>query len=115
MVEYFRAEKGKSISHEQRYYICSKELTSGEAGDAVRAYWGIESMHWILDVSLREDACQIYRDNAAENLAGLRHMTLNMLRAEEMKIGMPMKQKLCMMNPAFLERVLLTGFASMAN
>ncbi|WP_235466724.1 ISAs1 family transposase, partial [Aeromonas australiensis] len=61
MVEYFRAEKGKSINLEQRYYICSKELTSSEAGDAVRAHWGIESMHWILDVSLREDACQIYR------------------------------------------------------
>lgn len=115
MVEYFRAEKGKSISLEQRYYICSKELTSSEAGDAVRSHWGIESMHWILDVSLREDACQIYRDNAAENLAGLRHMVLNMLRAEETKISIPMKQKRCMMNPAFLERVLLAGFASVAN
>ncbi len=76
---------------------------------------GIESMHWILDVSLREDACQIYRDKAAENLAGLRHMVLNMLRAEETKISIPMKQKRCMMNPAFLERMLLAGFASTVN
>jgi hypothetical protein len=25
------------------------------------AHWSIESMHCILDVSMREDACQIYR------------------------------------------------------
>lgn len=51
----------------------------------------------------------------AENLAGLRHMVLNMLRAEETKISIPMKKKRGMMIPAFLERVLLAGFASMTN
>ncbi|MCE9684605.1 ISAs1 family transposase, partial [Shewanella sp. AS16] len=49
------------------------------------------------------------------NLAGLRHMALNMLRAETTKISVPMKQKRCMMKTDFLERVLLAGFASMAN
>lgn len=37
----------------------------------------------ILNVSLQEDACQIYRENAAENLAGLQHMALNMMRSEK--------------------------------
>lgn len=58
-------------------YISSVELTPEQARNAIRAHWGIESMHWTLDVSMREDACQIYRENAAENLAGLRHMALN--------------------------------------
>lgn len=44
-------------------------------------------MHWILDVSMREDACQIYRENAAENLARLRLMALNVLKAEPTKIS----------------------------
>ncbi|PTQ24174.1 hypothetical protein CWO24_10165 [Vibrio sp. 10N.286.46.E10] len=61
-----------------------------------------------------EDACQIYRENAAENMAGLRHMALNMLRAESTKISVPMKQKRCMMKPAYLEQVLMAGFTSMA-
>lgn len=65
-------------------------------------------------MSMREDACQIYRENAAENLAGLRHMALNMLRAEPTKISVPMKQKRCMMKPGFLEQVLLAGFKLMA-
>ncbi|KJR24156.1 transposase [Vibrio sp. S234-5] len=55
----------------------------------------------------------MYRQNAAENLAGLRHMALNMLRAEPSKISVPMKQKRCMMNLGFLEQVLVAGFKSM--
>lgn len=113
MVESYRTLKGKGSKIEQRYYISSRELTPEQAGDAVRAHWGIESMHWILDVSLQEDACQIYRGNAAENLAGLRHMALNALRAEATRISVPMKQRRCMMKTAFLERVLLAGFTSM--
>ena len=114
MVESYRAAKGKEPELEYRYYISSAELTPEKAGDAIRAHWGIESMHWILDVSMREDACQIYRENGAENLAGLRHMALNMLRAEPTKISVPMKQKRCMINPTFLEQVLLAGLTSMA-
>ena len=115
MVENFRAEKGKKPTLEYRYYISSKALTAEEASQAIRAHWGIEAMHWILDVTFGEDACQIYRENAAENVACLRHMSLNMLRAESTQISMPMKQKRCMMNPLFLESVLLAGFASMVN
>lgn len=115
MVESYRTKKSKATEMEQRYYISSKELTPEKAMEAARAHWGIESMHWILDVSLQEDACQIYRKNAAENLAGLRHMALNMLRAEQTKISVPMKQRRCMMKPEFLERVLLAGFRSVAN
>lgn len=98
MVENFHTKKGKAANIEYCYYINSKDLS---AGQAIRAHWEIESMHWILDVSLQEDACQIYRENAAENLAGLRHMALNMLRAETTKISVPMKQKRCMMTPRF--------------
>ena len=98
---------------EYRYYISSAELTPEQARDAIRAHWGIESMHWILDVSMDEDACQIYRENAAENMAALRHMALNMLRAESTKISVPMKQKRCMMKLAYLEQVLIAGFSSM--
>lgn len=115
MVESFRALKGKGSTLECRYYISSKVLTAEEASYAIRADWGIESMHWILDVTFGEDACQIYRENAAENVASLRHMALNMLRAESTKISMPMKQKRCLMNTTFLEGVLCAGFSSMAN
>ena len=115
MVENYRAEKDKTPVLEHRYYISSKNLTAEQAGQAVRSHWGIESMHWILDVSLGEDACPIYRENAAENWVALRHMALNMIRAEPTKISVPMKQKRCLMNTGYLERVLMAGIPLAVN
>ncbi len=85
MVENFRLEKGKSAELEYRYYISSKKLSAEQAAGAVRKHWGIESMHWVLDVTMNEDACQIYKEHGAENLSCHRHMSLNMLREGEPK------------------------------
>lgn len=115
MVESYRTEKGKSVNLEYRYYISSKEMTSEQVAAAVREHWAIESMHWVLDVSMQEDACQIFKKNAAENLACLRHMSLNMLRAEPTKASIPTKQKRCWMKTDHLEKVLIAGFSGMAD
>ena len=56
MIENFRLEKGKSVDLEYRCYISSKELSAEQAAMAVREHWGIESMHWVLDVTMNEDA-----------------------------------------------------------
>ncbi|MGR2884652.1 ISAs1 family transposase [Vibrio vulnificus] len=111
MVENFRFEKGKSVELEYRYYISSKALSAEQAALAVRDHWGIESMHWVLDVTMNEDACQIYKGHGAENLSCLRHMSLNMLRAEPTKLSIVGKQKRCMMSTAMLEDVLSAGFS----
>lgn len=112
MIESFRYKHDKSVGLEYRYYISSKELTAKQAASAVREHWGIRSMHWVLDVSMHEDACQIYKENGAENLACLRHMALNMLRSEPTKLSIVGKQKRCLMNPAMLESVLIAGLSA---
>lgn len=109
MMEGFRKEKGKEASLEYRYYIRSKSLSSEQALAAIREHWGIESMHWVMDVSMNEDACQIYKKNGAENLSCLRHISLNMLRKEPTKVSIVGKQKRCMMNTSMLEAVLSAG------
>ncbi len=109
MIENFRYQKGKAPELEYRYYISSKILNAEQAASAVREHWGIESMHWVLDVAMAEDACQIYKDHGAENLSCLRHMGLNMLRAESTKLSIVGKQKRCMMNTAMLDAVLSAG------
>jgi len=68
-------------------------------------------MHWIRDVSMIEDACQIYKDHGSENFSCLRHMSLNMLRAEPTKLSIVGKQKRCMMNTSMLEAVLKAGLS----
>ncbi|MGO4999265.1 ISAs1 family transposase [Oceanisphaera sp. W20_SRM_FM3] len=113
MVESFRAEKGTPVQLSYRYYISSKEMDEEQVANAVREHWGIESMHWMLDVSMQEDACQIYKGNGAENLACLRHMSLNMLRAEPTKLSLVGKQRRCWMKMEHLEKVLIAGISSM--
>ncbi|MFV8423387.1 ISAs1 family transposase, partial [Vibrio parahaemolyticus] len=79
----YRVDSNGKESLDYRYYISSADLTPERFADAVRGHWEIENrLHWVLDVTMNEDACQIYRGNAAELLAGIRHMALNMLRLE---------------------------------
>ncbi|ABV37600.1 putative transposase [Shewanella sediminis HAW-EB3] len=54
MVENFRFVIGNKLVLEYRYYISSKELTAEQAANTVSEHWGIESMHWVLDVSMNE-------------------------------------------------------------
>lgn len=67
-----------------------------------------------LDVSMNEDACLICRGESAEILSCIRHIALNMLRAEKTKkASIRRKRKIASMNSAYLEQVLVAGFSSL--
>ena len=57
---------------------------------SIRAHWGVENqLHWSLDVALREDAAQSYKDQSPHNQALLRRMALQMLKSDaSVKIGL---------------------------
>lgn len=70
-------------SQESRYYISSLGGEPKLLNSAVRTHWTIENqLHWLLDVAFREDDSRVHRGHAAENLAVLRHMALNLLKQE---------------------------------
>jgi len=107
----YRQEKDKLATLEYRYYISSAELTEASLAEAVRSHWSIEnSLHWVLDATMQEDNCQIYRENAAQNIAILRHISLNLLRAEPTKLSIKLKRKRAWMKTDFLEQILNAGF-----
>src|SRR5919106_600257 len=75
---------GDKLTVERRYYIASLTSDARQCGQAVRGHWGLEnSLHWVLDVTLREDECRIRRGEAAENFCTLRHFAFNLLKQEK--------------------------------
>jgi len=94
MVESTRDLQGV-ITTERRFFLCSIEADASELARAVRGHWAIENtLHWCLDVTFREDQCRARTEFAAQNLALLRHMTINILKGElTKKRGIKGKQK----------------------
>lgn len=96
-VDSVRQVKGKKPGMEQRYYIVSRHLSPAEVAQAVRSHWGIENqLHWVLDVTMKEDASTIRKDNAPENLSLLKKIILNLLRmdtTDKVKSSLRLKRK----------------------
>lgn len=98
------------ISVERRYYISSMENKAELFANTVRDHWGIEnSIHCVLDVAFRQDKSQLRQEHAAENLAVLRHIALNLLRHEKtVKFGIEAKLKRGCWDNQYLMKVLAT-------
>lgn len=94
MVEAQREVLGHRPTLERRYFICSLAADAKEALRAVRGHWQVEnSLHWVLDVAFREDACRTRTGHAPENLATLRHIAVNLLKQERScKLGIKSKR-----------------------
>jgi hypothetical protein len=45
-----------------------------------QSHWGIESLHWIRDVTFGEDQCQVKVGHAPQNLAAFRNAAVTLLR-----------------------------------
>ncbi len=90
-----------------RFYISSKKLSAKELHDATRSHWGIESMHWQLDVTFREDECRIRVDDRAEAFSRIRQACLNLLKQEtSFKGGIQRKRMKCAMDVNYLSKAL---------
>ena len=76
--------KGDKRTVERRYFISSLAANACEFAHAVRNHWGIENrLHWVLDMSFREDECRVRRGDGAEILSVVRHIALNLLRQDK--------------------------------
>jgi len=107
MVEAIR-EVGGQRTIERRYYLSSLPLGVAALARAVRGHWGVENkLHWVLDVQMREDQSRARAGYAAENLATLRRLALNLLKREKTKRrGIKGKQLNASWDHAYLLRLL---------
>lgn len=82
MIESVQEMKDK-VSIERRYFIMSAGVkTAAQFARAARAHWGIESMHWVLDVTFREDDCRVRKGHAAQNFSAIRKFAITALRTD---------------------------------
>jgi predicted transposase YbfD/YdcC len=93
---------------EPRFFISSLPPKAKAFARAVRGHWGIEnSLHWVLDVSFREDESRLRKDYGPENLALVRRLAASLLQRETTaRGGVASKRKHAGWNNGYLLQVL---------
>lgn len=90
-----------------RYFLLSRVFEPDRLLAIVREHWGIENrLHWTLDVVMDEDANRTRKDNGPANLAILRRLALNVLRAHPDTTPIRRKIKRAGWEPDFLVSLL---------
>jgi predicted transposase YbfD/YdcC len=93
---------GSKITTATRYVALSRRVSPACLMETVRAHWSIENdLHWQLDVSFHEDNARTRKDNAPQNIAVIRRMALDILRAHPDKRSIARKMKLAGWSKAF--------------
>lgn len=69
-------------SFEVRLYLSTRYLSGKRFAEAVRGHWSIESLHWVLDVTFREDDHRTRERVLANNLSGLRRFAVGLLKRQ---------------------------------
>jgi len=102
--------KNSERTTEVRYYISSLPLDVKEMARAIRGHWMVESYHWHLDVTFREDANHTIDKDAAYNLNIVKKIAINTLKLFDVgqkNISLKGKRYMISMNvEKYLEKLL---------
>jgi hypothetical protein len=102
---------GRATKAETQYYISPLPALASLVCATIRAHWGIENgCHWVLDGVFREDAARTRVKNAADKLALLRKIALNLIRPHPAKGSLKGKRDRAALNEAFLLKVMRSSF-----
>jgi predicted transposase YbfD/YdcC len=97
------------VERSTRYFLTSLEYDRiDDFTSAARQHWNVEiNLHWTLDVSFHEDLNRTRIGHAAENLAVVRRIALNLLKQEKThKNGIACRRKTAGWNNQYLLKVL---------
>lgn len=105
----------KETTHEIQFYLSSLPSDSPHSARAIRQHWGIEnSLHWVLDVTFKEDACRVRSLHSPHNLALIRRFALNTLNSEHtFKGSLKQKSKRAAMDNNYMITLLTTVLAKL--
>ena len=106
MVESIR-EINSETQQETRFYVTSLQLPAEETGRFVRDHWAVEnSLHWVMDMVLRDDECRVRTNHAPANFTTIKHMALNLLRVAPSKDSLRLRRKVAAWDDEFLAQII---------
>lgn len=101
--------KDGELTHDVRYYIGSIRRHGRRFAGLVRGHWAIEnSLHWVLDMTFREDESRVRAGHLADNLSWLRRLALTLFKQHPGSDSIAMKRRKAGWSVKFLMEV-LTG------
>ena len=102
------AHQQAPVTSDYRIYISSLVRSATAFVTMIRQHWDIENkLHWSVDVTFNDDRSRIRKEDAAENVAAVRHMSLNLLRQEHLHhLSLRQKSLLCSLDENDLLTVL---------
>lgn len=101
-----RRETADKTSTETRYFITSLPANAEVIAKAVRDHWGIENgLHWVMDMTFRDDECRIRKKNAPANFVAVKHMATNLLRKAPGKESLRSKRHMAAWDDEFLQKI----------
>ncbi len=101
-----RTEFKDHCTQDERLYIASAPLDIERLAQAARAHWGVESMHWLLDVAFGDDRSRYRTGSGAKNMAVVRRFALGLIRANKSKGSVKTRRKSAGWDPNFLLTIL---------
>ena len=102
-----RTQLSDRCRRETRFFIASRPMSAKDLVQAVRAHWRIEnSLHWVLDVTFREDLSRLRKGHGAKNMALVRHFALNLVRQIDDRRSIKLRRKRADRNPDYLAEIL---------
>ena len=98
-----KREIGDRTERETRFYITSSKLSADKIGPMIRSHWSVEnSLHWVMDMTFRDDECRIRTEHAPANFTTLRHMAHNLVRKAGGKDSLRLRRKTAAWDDEFL-------------
>jgi len=89
---------------QSRFYLTSLIGLASQLGRVIRGYWGVESLHWIMDTIFRDDECRARTDHAPANFTTLKHMAHNLIREAPGKDAWRLRRKVAVWDDEFASK-----------
>jgi len=77
----YKQKQDEKPTIETSYYISSRSISAKVYNQGIRSHWAIEnSLHYVKDVTFREDASRIRTGDAPANFSLIRNIAINFLK-----------------------------------